>query len=109
MEQTASGNWLDLLSGEDTTSFSHPLAQNHGTGGGDLLDFLGEAATEEHGETDHDFSSLVGNAVDNGTEKYINYLKVLQGSQMVGHLFNFLALLFYFRFLQSSFDAMFMR
>ncbi|CAL1390807.1 unnamed protein product [Linum trigynum] len=83
-EQTASGNWLDLLSGEDAPSFSHPLAQNHGTGGVDLLDFLGDAATEEHAvKTDHDFSSSQGGkSVDVGTEKYINCLKVLEGEQM---------------------------
>ncbi|CAN0916183.1 Probable phosphoinositide phosphatase SAC9 [Linum grandiflorum] len=84
LEQNASGNWLDLLSGEDPISVPHPLAENYRTGGSDLLDFLGEPTIEKHDvKIEHDISTLqVAKIVDGGTEKYIECLKFLEGSRM---------------------------
>ncbi|CAN1788323.1 Probable phosphoinositide phosphatase SAC9 [Linum perenne] len=84
-EQNASGNWIDLLSGEDSISVPHPLAENYGTGGSDLLDFLGEATNEKHDvKIEHDISTLqLAKCISGGgTEKYIDCLKFLEGPQM---------------------------
>ncbi|XP_065860799.1 probable phosphoinositide phosphatase SAC9 [Euphorbia lathyris] len=90
MQQSASAEWLDLLTGGDEISeaVSHPLSQNNFQEGSDILDFLDQAVTEDHGaEALHKLSSSQDiKSPDGGAEKYISCLKTLVGPQLKGKL-----------------------
>lgn len=89
VQQSASADWLDLLTGGDEFSeaVSHPLSQNNVQEGSDFLDFLDQTVSEDHGtETFHALSSSQDRqSPDIGAEKYINCLKTLVGPQMVSY------------------------
>ncbi|XP_050236082.1 probable phosphoinositide phosphatase SAC9 isoform X2 [Mercurialis annua] len=89
MQQRASSDWLDLLTGGDAVSepISHPLAQNSVQDGSDLLDFLDNAVVEFHGAPTDKQSSLSQEAKPaDSARKYINCLKALAGPKMTRKL-----------------------
>ncbi|WCJ21885.1 hypothetical protein M5689_004000, partial [Euphorbia peplus] len=90
IQQSASAEWLDLLTGGDEISeaVSHPLSQNNFQEGSDILDFLDQAVTEDHGsEAIHKLSpSQDIKSSDSGSEKYISCLKTLVEQQRTGKL-----------------------
>uniref|UniRef100_A0A5B7B4H6 Putative phosphoinositide phosphatase SAC9 n=1 Tax=Davidia involucrata TaxID=16924 RepID=A0A5B7B4H6_DAVIN len=78
--------WVDLLTGGDTLSdsISQPVMGNVMHEGGDLLDFLDDAAFQHQtGGTDSKItSSQDGRPSDNGDQQYINCFKFLAGPHM---------------------------
>ncbi|XP_015578272.1 probable phosphoinositide phosphatase SAC9 isoform X2 [Ricinus communis] len=89
IQQSASADWLDLLTGGDAFSepISHPLQQNNIQEGSDLLDFLDNAVVEFHGaETDKKFSSSQDAKPTDSAQQYINCLKTLAGPKMTRKL-----------------------
>uniref|UniRef100_A0A2P2LRY0 Phosphoinositide phosphatase SAC9 n=1 Tax=Rhizophora mucronata TaxID=61149 RepID=A0A2P2LRY0_RHIMU len=89
-QQSASTNWLDLLSADDAFSelSSLPVMQQCAHEGTDILDFLDQAVIE-HVDTksDHKFSaSQYLRSPHSSAQKYINCLRSLMGLQKGGKL-----------------------
>ncbi|KAJ8774787.1 hypothetical protein K2173_017233 [Erythroxylum novogranatense] len=82
-QQSASTDWFDLLSGEQTFSEPVSVARHNANEGHDILDFLDQATSEDRvAEIDRQPSSENARSLDNGVQKYITYVRSLVGSRM---------------------------